>query len=78
MLTWNAFFKYVPAGKHLVITANNGSQPEPGEKLVNEGQKGIQGNVKGEGWHFVMPILYTAELEENTLIPPGKIGIVTA
>ncbi len=78
LLTWNAFFKYVPAGKHLVITANNGTQPEPGQKLVDEGQKGIQRNVKGEGWHFVMPILYTAELEDNTLIPPGKIGIVTA
>ena len=78
MLTWNAFFKYVPAGKHLVITANNGSPLDPGEKLAKEGQKGIQREVKGEGWHFVMPIVYTAMIEDNTLIPPGKIGVITA
>ena len=78
LLTWNAFFKYVPAGKHLVITANNGANPDAGEKLANEGQKGIQRHVKGEGWHFIMPILYTAQIEDNTIIPPGKIGILTA
>ena len=32
----------------------------------------------GEGWHFILPIAYTTEPEENTIIPPGKVGIVTA
>jgi regulator of protease activity HflC (stomatin/prohibitin superfamily) len=78
LIFWNALFKYVPAGKHLVITAQNGSDLDPGEKLANEGQKGVQRHVKSEGWHFVMPIVYTAELEDNTIIPAGKIGILTA
>jgi SPFH domain / Band 7 family len=78
LFCWNTFFKYVPAGKHLVITAQSGNDLDPGEKLANEGQKGIQRHVKAEGWHFVMPFVYTAEVEDNTIIPPGKIGILTA
>jgi hypothetical protein len=78
LLTWNTFFKYVPPGKHLVIISKNGEPLTAGEVLANEGQKGIQREVKGEGWHFVMPIVYTTELEDNTVIPPGKVGIVTA
>jgi hypothetical protein len=34
--------------------------------------------VLGEGWHFVLPIVYEARLEDNTTIPPGKVGLVTA
>src|SRR5262249_208425 len=34
--------------------------------------------VLGEGWHFVMPVAYSSELEDNTIIEPGKVGIVTA
>jgi hypothetical protein len=78
VLTWNTFFKYVPPGRHVVIVAKNGAPLDPGEVLAKEGQKGIQREVKGEGWHFVMPILYTTDLEDNTVIPPGKVGIVTA
>jgi hypothetical protein len=77
-LTWNTFFKYVPPGKHLVIVSKNGAPLDEGEVLANEGQKGIQRAVRGEGWHFVMPILYTTEVEENTFVPAGKVGIVTA
>jgi hypothetical protein len=75
---WSIFFKYVPPGQHLVIVAKNGDALDPGEVLAREGQKGIQREVKGEGWHLVMPVVYTTELEPNTVIPPGKIGIVTA
>src|ERR1051326_9157870 len=78
VLVWNAFFKYVPPGKHLVIIAKNGAPLDPGEVLAKPGQKGIQREVTGEGWHFVMPIVYSTEVEENTVIPAGKIGIVTA
>ncbi len=77
-LVWTAFFKYVGPGKHLVVIAKNGNPLDPGEVLAKEGQKGIQKEVMGEGFHFVMPIVYTTEVEDNTVIPPGKIGIVTA
>jgi hypothetical protein len=78
LLTWNEFFVYVPAGQHLVIIAKDGDPLPPGFVLAEQGQKGILRAVQGEGWHFVMPIVYETQLEENTLIPPGKIGIMTA
>jgi hypothetical protein len=77
-MTWNAFFKYVPPGKHLIIINKDGGELDEGEVLAKEGQKGIQRDVKGEGWHFVLPIVYTTELDDNTEIPPGKVGIVTS
>src|SRR5689334_8579174 len=77
-ITWNAFFSYVSPGYHLVITANDGKPLTPGHVLAEHGQKGIQREVLGEGWHFVLPIVYSTELEKNTDIPPGKVGIVTA
>jgi SPFH domain / Band 7 family len=78
LMVWSAFFKWVPAGKHLVIIAKNGAPLDTGEVLAKEGQKGIRKEVMGEGFHFVMPIVYTTSVEENTVIQPGKIGIVTA
>ena len=78
IMTWNAFFIYVPADRHLVIVAKDGAPLPPGEVLAESGQKGIQRTVMGEGWHFVMPIVYTTEIHENTTIPAGQVGIVTA
>lgn len=78
ILTWDAFFEYVPPGNHLIIIAKDGEPLTPGQVLAKEGQKGIQEEVKGEGWHFVLPIVYTTEVEENTEIPAGSIGLVTA
>ena len=76
--TWNAFFVYVHPGSHLVITAKDGQPLTTGHVLAEAGQKGIQRDVLGEGWHFVLPIMYATELEKNTDVPPGKVGIVTA
>jgi hypothetical protein len=78
LMTWNAFFVYVPPGTHLVIVAKDGAALPPGEVLADPGQKGIQRAVMGEGWHFVMPIVYTTEIKDNTIIPAGQVGIVTA
>jgi hypothetical protein len=78
LVTWNTFFVYVRPGQHLVITAKDGDPLPSGQVLAETGQKGIQREVLGEGWHFVLPVIYTTELEKNTDIPPGKVGIVTA
>ena len=78
LLAWNEFFAYVPQGKHLVIVAKEGAQLPADEVLAERGQKGVLREVQGEGWHFVMPILYTWELEENLTVPAGKVGVVTA
>ena len=63
LLTWNAFFKYVPPGKILVLVSKNGNALPEGQVLADTGEKGVQRAVLGEGWHFVMPIVYTSELE---------------
>ncbi len=78
LITWNSFFTYVPPGKHLVIIDKDGQPLPPGQVLAEKGQKGVQRNVLGEGWHFIMPIAYTTEQEENTVVKPGQVGIVTA
>ncbi len=78
LATWNAFFVYVHPGEHLVIVHKDGAPLTPGHVLAEPGQKGIQREVLGEGWHFVLPIVYATELEKNTDVPAGKVGIVTA
>jgi hypothetical protein len=78
LMTWNTFFIYVPPQHHLVITAKAGNPLPPGHVLAEKGEMGIQREVLGEGWHFVLPIVYGTEAEENTAIPAGKVGIVRA
>jgi SPFH domain / Band 7 family len=78
LMLWRTFFTYVPPGKNLVIISKNGTPLPPGQVLAERGQKGVLREVKGEGWHFIMPVIYTTELEDNVVIPPGKVGIVTA
>jgi regulator of protease activity HflC (stomatin/prohibitin superfamily) len=75
---WKTFFKYVPPGKMLVVISKNGDVLDSDEVLAKQGQKGILREVRGEGWHFILPILYTTELKNNQEIGPGKVGIVTA
>src|SRR5262249_35816601 len=67
-----------PPGKMLVVISKNGETLPDGEVLAGPGQKGIQREVRGEGYHLVWPIIYTTELHDNTVIEPGKVGIVTA
>jgi hypothetical protein len=78
LIVWGVCFKYVPTKKHLVLTAKFGKAMPPDHRLAENDEQGIRRKVLGEGWHFVMPIAYESELEDNTLIPPGKVGIVTS
>jgi hypothetical protein len=78
LLLWRMFFVWVPPEQHLVVVTNYGSPLKSGQVLAEPGQMGIQREVKGEGWHFVWPILYSTEVKPNTIIKPGKVGIVTA
>lgn len=78
LVTWNIFFTYVPPGKHLVIIAKQGDSLPPGHVLARPGQQGPLEEVLGEGWHFVLPIVYEARVMDNTIIPADKVGLVTA
>jgi hypothetical protein len=78
LLMWNTFFHYVPPGKMLVVVAKTGSELQEGQVVAEPGQKGIQREVLGEGWHFVMPYYYTTELWDAQTIGPREVGIVTS
>src|ERR1019366_2570574 len=78
LILWNTFFRYVPPGKMLVIVSKHGKALPPGQILADEGQQGIQRKVLGEGWHFIMPVVYTTELKDNEVIKPDFVGIVTS
>jgi hypothetical protein len=76
--TWRSFFVYVPPGYHLIVISKDGKLMPQGQVLAEPGEMGIQRLVQGEGWHFVLPIVYGTELEKNVDVPAGMIGIVTA
>jgi len=78
LILWKTFIHYVPPGKMLIVISKGGDLLDEGQVLARAGQKGILEEVRGEGWHFVMPIIYTTELKDNIVIEPGKVGIVTA
>jgi hypothetical protein len=78
IVVWKMFYVYVPPGKVMVVVAKTGADLPSNQVVAKKGQKGVQEEVLGEGYHFVWPILYTTELHDLTVIPPGKVGIVTA
>jgi regulator of protease activity HflC (stomatin/prohibitin superfamily) len=78
LILWNTFFHYVPPGEMLVIIAKNGTPLESNQVLAKAGQKGVQAEVLGEGWHFVMPVANTTERHKNVVVAPGEVGIVTS
>ncbi|MCO6457287.1 MAG: hypothetical protein J5I93_18470 [Pirellulaceae bacterium] len=85
---WNVLFQNVPSGHMLVVISKSGRPLEDGQVLAQPGQKGIQERVLGEGWHFIVPLLYATEIKPNIMVPgakltsaglvPPKVGIVKA
>lgn len=85
---FKTFMKSVPSGHMLVVISKFGGPLDPGQVLARPGQKGIQEQVHGEGWHFVWPVLYETEIKPNIVVPgarksaagsePAKVGIVKA
>ncbi len=78
MWLWGFCRFYVGPNRMAIITAKNGDPLEPGQILANKGQKGIWEEPLGEGRHFLNPIFYDREIVRVTIIPPGKVGIVTS
>jgi len=80
LVIWQWFFCrfYVEPNEMAVIIAKTGEQLPPGQILANEGQKGVQAKVLGEGRHFLDPIRYERKIMPVTIIPPGKVGVITS
>jgi protein required for attachment to host cells len=78
MWLWGFCRFYVGPNEMAIITAKNGEALEPGQILARKGQKGIWEEPLGEGRHFLNPIFYDREIQDVTIIQPGKVGIVTS
>lgn len=78
MWQWGFCRFYVGPGEIAVVTAKNGTPLPPGQILAKHGQKGVQEDVLAEGRHFLNPVAYEYQIVPATLIPPGKVGIVTS
>lgn len=75
---WGFCRFYVSPNEMAVIISQNGKELAPGQILAEKGQKGIQREVLGEGRHFRNPIFFEHKIVPVTIIPPGKIGVVTS
>ncbi|MBN2163554.1 MAG: hypothetical protein JXR25_16370 [Pontiellaceae bacterium] len=78
MWLWGFCRFYVGPNQMAIITAKNGEALEPGQILARKGQKGIWEEPLGEGRHFLNPIFYDRQVRPVTIIPPGRVGIVTS
>jgi hypothetical protein len=77
-MLWNTFFVYVEPNHMLLFISKSGDPLTGGQVLAKAGQKGVLEDVYGEGWHFVMPIVYTTQVKPNQVVPSGQVGIVTS
>lgn len=75
---WGFCRFYIEPNEMAVITAKDGDPLPPGEILARKGQKGIQKDVLGEGRHFLNPIMYERTILPVTVIPAGKVGVITS
>ena len=75
---WSFCRFYVGPGEIAVVIAKNGESHPPGQILAKKGQRGVQEEVLAEGRHFLNPIAYDHDIYPATLVPPGKVGIVTS
>ncbi|MEA3187056.1 MAG: hypothetical protein QOD99_886 [Chthoniobacter sp.] len=75
---WSFCRFYVGPNEMAVITAKNGEPLPAGQILAKPGQRGVQEDVLGEGRYFLNPISYDHKTMPVTMIPAGKIGVVTS
>ncbi len=75
---WGFCRFYVGPNQMAIVTAKNGDPLEPDQILARKGQKGIWEEPLGEGRHFLNPIFYEHQIVPVTIIPAGKVGVVTS
>jgi len=69
---------YVGAREGLVLVSKFGDNKPPDRVLAEPGERGIQREVLGVGYHWIPPVIYEYERVKVVTIPPHKIGVVTA
>jgi hypothetical protein len=78
MWQWGFCRFYVHPNEMAVITAKDGEPLPQGQILARKGQKGMQEDVLGEGRHFLNPIMFERTILPVTVIPAGKVGVITS
>jgi uncharacterized membrane protein YqiK len=75
-----ASFRYVGENSLGVVTKNVGFfELPPGKIIATSGEKGPQATVLPPGWNsWVWPFIYDVDVVEQTMIPEGKIGLLSA
>ena len=75
-----ASFRYVGENSLGVVTKNIGFfELPPGKIIATSGEKGPQAAVLPPGWNsWFWPFIYDVEVVEQTTIPEGKIGLLSA
>ncbi|MBI4866366.1 MAG: hypothetical protein HY816_05390 [Candidatus Wallbacteria bacterium] len=75
---WTVCRVYVPPGEMLVLTSRFGDENPDTENLrvVDEGKRGIQKKVLGEGRYFVNPLLYEYRRAPVISIGNDEIGVI--
>ncbi len=68
---WTACRAYVPPDKCLVLIHKTGEPMPAGQKIAEEGQKGIQRRALGPGRYFYNPWVWDWELHNLLEIPVG-------
>ena len=70
-VVWTTFRAYAPPDKCLVLIRKTGAPQPPGQKIAEEGQKGIQRRALGPGRYFYNPWAWDWELHDLLEIPAG-------
>jgi uncharacterized membrane protein YqiK len=75
-----ASFRYVGENSLGVVTKNIGfTSLPPGKIVATAGEKGPQAAILAPGWHpWYWPFIYDVEVEPLTVIPEGKVGMLSA
>ncbi|PCJ20307.1 MAG: hypothetical protein COB02_04535 [Candidatus Cloacimonadota bacterium] len=67
----------VPQNKILVLTKLFGTSPKQGSIVsLNSSQKGIQYDVKSEGWHWYSSFIWKREIYPATIIEAKELGVL--
>lgn len=69
---------YVGSSEALVLVSKFGKDKPPERVLAEPGERGIQREVLGVGYHWIAPIIYDYERIKVVSIPPDKIGVMTS
>ena len=77
---WVGFSWVISPGpdEFYVLISQTGEDLPPGHILAKPGQKGVQKKIHPAGWAFYNPITWSTERHKMTMIPAGKVGVLTA